>query len=799
MTSSAETATDRPPHDAPYRDASRPVEERVADLLGCMTVGEKAAQLVSPFGSMVATHTPPETGWGVVVASLCSLRMPPRETARLANELQRKHVEDTRLGIPVIFAEEALVGFKVRDATMFPDAIAQASTWNPDLIEQMGTAIGEQMVSIGVRQAVSPLADVARDPRWGRVNETYGEDPYLVGQIASAFVRGVQGAVPDTPVIATLKHFVGYGASDGGRNTETANIGERALREVYGRPFEMAIRDGGARAVMPAYNDLDGVPSTGSPDLLTGVLREEYGFTGLVISDLEAVPQLHTKHGTAESIPDAYAQALNAGVDVDLANSNSAGRILEALSQGLLREESLDRAVATVLRTKFELGLFENPYVKADSVPETLDTVEARALARKIASESIVLLQNRPVEGVPLLPLPTTLSSIAVIGPNAHRPLGQLGHYSYHVLDSMTVQFAAANDPQSRAADSEGLAGAGPDDAKLLVDSVPIVTFLDGIRNRVSPDVEVSYEPGCLIASHDRSGFDAAVKAAQAAQVAVVVIGDQSGINSLGTVGEGLDSSTLELPGVQRELVEAVIATGTPTVVVLSHGRPYVLDWMTETAPAILTTWFGGEEAGNATAAVLFGDTNPSGRLPIAMLEAAGATPLPYGRSLEGPAYVDGSVRALFPFGHGLSYTSFEYSDLALESTTVPTDGTIQLSFIVTNTGGRDGQEVVQVYGRDVNGRTVRPARVLLAFTRVTLKANEKRRVVVSIPVSLYELWDKREGWLVDPGLVDIFIGGSSANTPLKANVTLVGATHKADPATRRMPSRVSVAEIPTN
>lgn len=793
MTTSAGIALERPPQNAPYRDPSRPVSERVADLLSRMTVSEKAAQLVSPFGSMVDTHNPPETGWGVVTASLCSLRMPPRETARLANALQRTHVEGTRLGIPVLFAEEALVGFKVRDATMFPEAIAQASTWNPSLIERMGAVIGGQMIAIGARQALSPLADVAQDPRWGRVSETYGEEPYLVGQIASAFVRGVQGAVPGKPVVATLKHFVGYGASDGGRNTETANIGERALREVYGRPFEMAIREGGARSVMPAYNDLDGVPVSGSSDLLTGLLRDEYGFTGLVISDLEAVPQLHTKHGTAESIPGAYAQALNAGVDVDLANSNSAGRILEALDEGLLREESLNRAVETVLRTKFDLGLFEDPYVEVDSVPVSLDSGEARSLAQRIASESIVLLQNRPVDEAPLLPLSSKLTSIAVIGPNAHRPLGQLGHYSYHVLDSMTVQFAAANDPQSRAADSEGLAGAGPDDAKLLVESVPIVTFLEGIRDHLGPDVDVRYEPGCLVASTDRSGFDAAVQAAQAAEIAVVVVGDQSGINSLGTVGEGLDSSTLELPGVQRELIEAVVATGTPTVVVLSHGRPFALDWMADAAPAILTTWFGGEEAGNATAAVLFGDTNPSGRLPIAMLETAGATPVPYGRSLEGPAYTDGSIRALFPFGHGLSYTSFEYGELVVESTHVPTDGTIRLSFTVTNTGSRDGDEVVQVYGRDVHARTVRPARVLLAFTRVALPAGGTRRVSVEIPASQFELWDKREGWLVEPGLVQLFVGGSSANTPLQADVTFVGPAHRVDRAKRQISSRVCI------
>ncbi|MHA7189427.1 glycoside hydrolase family 3 N-terminal domain-containing protein [Arthrobacter sp. MDT2-16] len=797
MTKSTQDASSHsnPSPETPYRDPSRPVGERVLDLLRRMTREEKVAQIISPFGSMVDTHTPPPAGWGVVTAGLCSLHLSPPETARRANELQRKHIEDTRLGIPVLFAEEALVGFKVRDATMFPEAIAQASTWNPNLIEQMGRVIGAQMVAVGARQALSPLADVARDPRWGRVSETYGEEPYLVGRISSAFVYGLQNAVPGTPVVATLKHFIGYGASDGGRNTESANIGQRALREVHGRSFEMAIRDGGARGVMPSYNDLDGIPVSGSHDLLTGLLRDDFGFSGLVISDLGAVPQLHTKHGTAESLPAAYAQAIHAGIDVDLDNRVSSDRFEEALDSGLLPEADLDRAVSNVLRTKFQLGLFDRPYVDIDDVPSILDTASARELARTIADESIVLLQNKPVEGQPLLPLAPDVRSIAVIGPNADRPLGQLGHYSYHVLDSMTTLFAAANDPESRAADSDDLAGAGPDDARLLVESVPIVTFLEGIRARAGKEVEVSYAPGSLIASDDRSGFQEAVSAAQSAEIAIVVVGDQSGINSLGTVGEGLDSSTLDLPGVQRELVEAVVATGTPTIVVLSHGRPFALHWMADMVPAILTSWFGGEEAGHAVAGALFGDTNPAGRLPIAMLESPGAAPVPYGRTLQGPAYVDGSVRALYPFGHGLSYTSFDYSDLAFERVQVPADDTIRLAFTVTNTGSKAGDEVVQVYGRDLHGRTVRPARTLVGFHRVHLEPGEQTRIVVEVPTDLFALWDTNEGWVVEPGRIKFFIGASSADTRLSNEVVLVGKVYA--PGTQRaLSSRVRLEKM---
>lgn len=760
-----------------YRDASLAVGERVMDLLRRMTLEEKAAQIASPFGTAVAVHNPPATGWGSATAALSTLGLPPREAAAHGNELQRKHVEDTRLGIPILLAEEALVGLKVQDATTFPDAIAQAATWDPDLIERMGTLIGSQMAALGVRQALSPLADVARDPRWGRVDETYGEDPYLVGMMATAFVRGLQDADPDVPLIATLKHFIGYSASDGGRNTEPAQIGPRELHEIHGIPFHMAIRDGGARGVMPSYNDIDGVPVTGSRALLTDLLRGEYGFTGVVISDLAAVGQLNSKHGTAADIATAFAHALHAGVDLDLDNRVSSDIVMEAVHSGVLAEADLDRAVASVLRTKFRLGLFETPYVDVASVPETFDTAGEREVARELARKSITLLQNEPVDGSPLLPLKTIPGTIAVIGPNAHRPLGQLGHYSYQVLDSMTTRFALAANPQARPEDVAELAGkTGPDDVKLMVESVPVITFLDGIKAKVGDRSNVLYEPGCPIARQDRSGFDAAIQAATSADVAVVVVGDQSGINGFGTVGEGLDSTELSLPGVQRELVEAIVATGTPTIVILSHGRPFVLGWMAETVPAILTSWFGGEEAGTAAADVLFGDVNPAGRLPISMLASAGAAPAPYWRTLVPPtAYVDGSVDTVFPFGHGLSYTSFEYSDLEFQSERVPTDGVVRLAFTVTNTGDRAGDEVVQVYGRDVIGRTVRRARVLVAFQRLSLQPGEHTRVTIEVPTSLFALWDASDSWVIEPGEIRFFIGASSADIRMRGRVTLHG------------------------
>ncbi|MEV4019698.1 glycoside hydrolase family 3 N-terminal domain-containing protein [Nonomuraea angiospora] len=758
-----------------YRDPSLPIDERVRDLLGRMTLEEKAAQTAAPFGATVDVHTPPSTGWGCAAAALSTLGLPPRETAHKANELQRKHVEGTRLGVPVLLAEEALVGFKVRDATSFPDAIAQAATWDPELIEKMARTIGAQMARLGARQALSPLADVARDPRWGRVEETYGEEPCLVGAMATAFVRGLQNSTDSVPLIATLKHFIGYSASEGGRNSDPVQLGQNELREVHAVPFERAIREAGARGVMPAYSAIDHIPVTGSKAYLTGLLRRELGFDGLVISDLGAVTHLHTKHGTAADAREALAQALRAGVDLILDNKVSSDEIVEAVKAGVVNEEDLDRAVSAVLRAKFEIGLFERPYVDLDAVPETLDSAEERALARTIAEKSIVLLQNNPVDGTPLLPLTSIPRTIAVIGPNADRPMGQLGNYSYQVLDSTTKRFALAADPEARMEDPHKIA---PDDAHLLVESVPVVTFLDGIRRRVGDESTVLYERGCPVAAEDRSGFAAAVKAASAADVAVLVMGDQAGINSSGTVGEGLDSTACGLPGVQRELVETVVATGTPTIVLLSHGRPYVAGWLARSVPAILTSFFGGEEAGNTMASVLFGDVNPAGRLPVAFLESVGAAPVPYWRTSRHASYVDGSTAAVFPFGHGLSYTAFDYRDLAVSSTEVPTDGVVRLTFSVANVGDRAGEEVVQVYGRDVVGRSVRPGRTLVAFRRVALEPGAATRLSVDVPASVFALWDAEDGWVVEPGEIRFSIGASSADIRLRSRVTLTGGEH---------------------
>ncbi|MEV4580423.1 glycoside hydrolase family 3 C-terminal domain-containing protein [Nonomuraea jabiensis] len=486
---------------------------------------------------------------------------------------------------------------------------------------------------------------------------------------------------------------------------------------------------------------------------------------------------------------------MRAGVHLDLVPRLTTSHLIEAVESGLLAMADLDLAVSMVLRTKFELGLFERPYVDLDAVPETLDSAQTRGLAREIAERSVVLLRNEPVNGVPLLPLDPGTATIAVIGPNADRLMGQLGNYSYPVLDSMAKRFALAADPTARADEAAEFGGStGADQARLMVESVPVVTFLDGIRDRAR-GATVRYEPGCPLQDEDRSGIPAAVEAARSAEVAVVVVGDQAGINAFGTVGEGLDSATCELPGVQRELVEAVLATGTPTVVVLSHGRPYSLRWMADSVPAIVTSWFGGEEAGSAIAAVLFGDVNPAGRLPVSFLDFGGSAPLPYWRAAQAPAYIEGRAGATFPFGHGLSYTTFAYRDVEIGRPEVPTDGEVELSFTVVNVGDRAGDEVVQVYGQDVIARTARPRRKLVAFRRVSLAAGAGARVTATVPASMFALWDLDEGRLVEPGKIKFFIGGSSAQISLRTSVTLTGGVHRTGPG-RALTSSVSTIPI---
>jgi beta-glucosidase-like glycosyl hydrolase len=753
-----------------------PSVDRVGALVAQMTLAEKAAQLLCPFVIAAPDRVVPVTdiGLGGLAWPLSAAEVSPSAAAAAMNAVQARFVEGTRLAIPALFNEEALCGLRVKGATMGPDALGQAATWDPELVEQLAAAYGRQMRSTGIRQVLAPLCDVGADPRWGRVEETYGEDPYLVGTMAAAFVRGIQA--PGN--VATLKHFIGYAASDGGRNTDASRIGPVELREVHGLPFEMAIRLAGARAVMCSYQAIDRVPVQGSRELLTGLLRDEYGFRGIVISDLGSVEQLHTRHAVVTSREAAVARSIAAGLDLELCFAADESLLVAAVDAGELSEADVDRAVSNVLALKAELGLLDEPYV-----PETsgldLDSATDRALALEVARRSVVLLRNEPVAGRPVLPIAPEVRTIAVVGPNAGRVAALLGNYNYLVLgsalerQSIAVMDAGRRMSERIAADAES---SDPTAPALLLESVPVVTVLDGIRRLAPAGVTVSYAAGCSVGAPDRGGIAEAVALAGQSDVAIVVVGDQAGIFTNATVGEGVDSGSLELPGVQRDLVEAVAATGTPTVVVLTHGRPYVLGWLVDAVPAIVTGWFPGEEGGTALAEVVFGRTSPSGKTPVSFPRHVGVVPAPYNRPpLGGNTYYDVDVEPVFPFGHGLSYTTFEYSDLSIAPAVTTTDGVVTVDVTVTNTGTVDGAEVVQLYLRDPAARTVRPRRELKGFGRVGLPAGAAARMTFELAAERCAIYDPTEGWVVEPGVIDVLVGSSSQDVRAQSSFELTG------------------------
>lgn len=766
----------------PEREAAPAVEQRLAELLRRMTIDEKIAQLLCPFAISWPGGRPPAgpDGLGAVAYALSATGLPPAEGVRALAELQRTIVATSRLGIPALFSEEALCGLGVRGATMFPDAIGQAATWDCDLVEEMAGAIGRQMRASGVHQALSPLCDVAIDPRWGRIEETYGEDPYLVGSLATAFVRGLQAS----GTIATLKHFVAYSASDGGRNTDAVHVGPRDLHELYGLPFEMAIRLGGARAVMCAYHAIDRVPVQASRELLTGLLRGEYGFDGILLSDLDSVEHLVSRHGVAPDRQTAVRLALTAGLDMELGSGVFTEPLRAALRAGQVGVAELDRAVSHVVSEKLRLGLFEAP--PADP-PESLDTSADRELARRVAAESIVLLRNEPVDGRPLLPIAGSLRSIAVLGPNADRPMAMLGNYSYVVLGSAIDRLGGNADDAGRPDESSPPDASRPgsrpeelaDAADQRVFAVPVVTVLAGIRALAGPDVSVRYARGCPVQAAEPDEIQAAVALARDADLAVVVVGDQSGLITAATVGEGVDGAGLGLPGRQRELVSAVLGTGTPTVVVLVHGRPFVLDWLAEQAPAIVSAFFPGEAGGTAIADVLFGRCNPSGKLPVSFPRHPGVQPAPYHRPyLPVTSYFDTRDEPVFCFGHGLSYTRFHYHGLAISPTDIPAEGgVVEVSLSVTNVGAVPGREVVQLYSRDPVARTVRPRRELKGFAKLALVPGQTARVHFSLAAERFALYDPGAGWVVEPGRIELSVGSSSADIRLTGSLSVTGPT----------------------
>ncbi len=763
-----------------YRDSTAAIEDRVKDLLSQLSLDEKIAQLGSVFAQPLmedGKFAPAKAekvlknGIGHISALALNSDLPPDELARLANDIQRYLLNNTRLGIPAIVHEECLNGFRAKGVTIFPQNIGLASTWEPDLIFRITDIIRRQMRAAGVHQGLAPVLDVTRDPRWGRVEETFGEDQYLVARMGVSYIRGLQGDDIRQGIVATTKHFAGHGLPEGGLNTAPSHIPTRLFREVYLYPFEKAVKEGGVLSVMNAYHEIDGIPCAASEELLTDILRSEWGFDGVVVSDYFAIAQLMTNHKIAASSGEAAAAALEAGLDIELPFTNCYGEPLKkAVEDGLVPVAVLDRAVSRVLTLKLRLGLFENTYVNPEVAVKIIDTPEHRELALEAARKSIILLKNENES----LPLKKEINTIAVIGPSADSQRNLMGDYT----------FPAHSEHERRKDEktgTESFVWKDKDIQEGRVTAPRVISILGGIKSAVSESTKVLYAKGCEINNTSRDGFSEAIDTARSADIAVVVVGDKSGLMPDNTSGEMRDREVLGLPGVQEELVRAVYETGTPVVLVLVNGRPCTLKWMAEKIPAIINAWEPGEEGGRAVADVLFGDYNPGGKLPVTFPETEGQIPIYYSRKPSGRKsgfwtdYVEGNASPAFEFGHGLSYTSFEFSDLVIEPAEIPVDGAVSIKASVRNAGKREGEEVVQLYINDVVASVTRPVKELKGFERIYLEAGEKKTVEFQLTADQLAFYNRDMELKVEPGVFTVMVGRSSADILLEGEFEVTG------------------------
>lgn len=756
------------PTDRPWSDRSLDPVQRVEALLAVMTIEEKLGQLgsfwdqhgaqeqsepadseqtesrqadiVAPGQDIFATpHWVPAAanGLGHITRAFGTRPVEPAVGMAGLAAMQRHLVEETRLGLPAIAHEECLSGLTALRATVYPAPIAWAAAFDADATYRMARRIGADMRGLGVHSGLAPVLDVVRDYRWGRVEETLGEDPYLVSLLGTAYVRGLEEA----GVVATLKHFAGYSASRSGRNHGPVSMGRRELLEVILPPFEMAVRDGGARSVMQSYSDVDGVPAAADRWLLTEILRENWDFRGTVVSDYWGVAFLQLTQRIAATHADAGALALTAGVDVELPNGLCYGAGLAAqVTDGKFDVTLVDRAVRRVLEQKLQLGLLDggwNPDTPAVAGGPDLDPGINREIACELAEKSIILLANQ--NGA--LPLDPGLRRIAVVGPNAHDPAAFFGCYSFanHVL---------------------------PDYPELGY-GIEVSSFLDALRAEL-PGAEVAHERGVPVTGPDTSGIPAAVRVAHEAELCVLVVGDRAGLFGRGTSGEGCDAEDLALPGAQHDLVEAVLATGTPVVLVALTGRPYALGLYADRCAAVVQSFMPGEEGGPALAGVLSGRVNPSGRLPVQIPSVIGGSqPSTYLQPLLGSDkfFMSNLNRPpAFPFGHGLAYTDFEVAEVTCAASSAPTDGAVEVSAVVTNTGTRAGTHVTQLYLADPVAQVTRPLQQLVGFARIPLQPGESRQVTFTIHADRTAFVGRDLLRVVEPGTVELSVGSSVAD-----------------------------------
>ncbi len=753
-----------------YKDPSQPVERRVEDLLGRMTLDEKVAQMLTvwehkdriqaPDGAFSAARAAaaypqgvgqiarPSDKRGVKVDSSAAagatagvVGRNAKETADYTNAAQHWAVEKTRLGIPIIMHEEALHGYVARDATSFPQAIGLASTWDPDLLTEVFAVVAREMRARGATLALAPVVDVARDPRWGRIEETYGEDPYLVGEMGLAAIRGFQGdtlPLGKDKVFVTLKHLTGHGQPESGTNVGPASLGERELRTTFFPPFEKAVQRLPVRSVMASYNEIDGVPSHANRWLLTDLLKKEWGFKGAVVSDYFAIRELVTRHKMAANLEEAAVRALNAGVDSETPDGEAYALLPGLVRSGKVPQSEVDSAVRRILRLKFESGLFEHPYVDAAAADQSTATPDAVALARQAAREAIVLLKND--RGV--LPLdPARIRRLAVLGTHARdTPIGGYSDEPRHVVSVL-----------------EGLQNAAK--GRFAVD------YAEGVR---ITDKRVWAADEVKLADPDanRRLIADAVETARRADVIVMVLGDNEQTSREAWADTHLgDRSSLDLIGQQNDLAKAVFALDKPTVVVLLNGRPLAVTYLAESAPALLEGWYLGQETGNAVADVLFGDYNPGGKLPVSIARSAGQLPMFYNlKPTARRGYLFDTTKPLYPFGYGLSYTNFNISAPRIARSRIRASESVEVNVDVVNRGKRAGDEVVQLYVRDDAASVTRPLIELKGFRRVTLQPGERQTVTFNLSPDELGLWDIHMKRVVEPGTFTISAGPNSVD-----------------------------------
>jgi len=747
----------------PYRDPLLAVEQRIEDLLSRMTLEEKIGQLNMPFVLDWVLESSEEEARGIMmefvegrsgmgigpIGGLFALPNTllfggPEEQARYLNTLQRKAMTNTRLGIPLIQTEEGTHGLRCSGGTIFPEGPALGSTWNLDLIGQVYEAVAREARAIGVHQLFTLVVEPIRDPRMGRNQEAYSEDPFQTATIAETIVRAVQGhsVASRDKVIAGLGHFPGQSSPVSGLERGAMEISERILREVFLPPWEAGIKNAGALGVMATYASIDGVPTHASSWLLEEILRGEFGFEGLVLSEGGGIETL-IYSGLAENYSEAAAMSANAGLDVCITPGNGyEGEMISNVMEGTVSEETINRSVKRVLDMKFRLGLFENPFVDPQQAVNLSHTLENKELALQAGRESIVLLKNENQ----LLPLEKHIKSVAVIGPNADDERNQLGDYTSTVI------------------------------------SQEITTCLEGILNKLGEGTVIRFVKGCDVTGSELDEIDKAVEAAQDAEVAIVVLGENEWMKSYGggTVGEGYDVATLELTGLQKELVRRIHATGTPTIVILINGRPLAIPWIKEHVPAIIEAWNPGEKGGEAIADILFGDYNPSGKLTVTFPRHAGQLPVYYNHKpsktywLEngwGNSYADMENAPLFEFGFGLSYTCFEYENLVISPASGEPFGHYSVTLEVRNSGDIAGAEVVQLYIRDNKSTVVRPVKELKGFAKIELDPGQSVNVKFELGFNELKSLDRNMNWVVEPGTFTIMVGSSSDDIRLKGEI----------------------------